>query len=144
MAQPPAVSPGSDPERERISLSEAGGPLDRLREPPTYVQFIGGRMLGWLLAVICGLAAVFLGVWVMTRPSLAQVKALLGPFADPKAVLEALQDLRRDHFDHFSSLFQLLVLSGLVPLFTLLAGYAFGTRERERKPDANGDTEEPT
>ena len=82
---------------------------------------------------MCGLAVLCLIAWWFTRPSPEEAQLLLGTDATPKEILEALRDLRRDHFDQLRELFQLVVLSGLVPLFTLLAGYAFGTREREKQ-----------
>jgi len=75
---------------------------------------------------------LFLIAWWFTRPSIAEVQKMLNDSAEPKEVVELLRNLRRDHFDYFRDLFQLVVLSGLVPLFTLLVGYAFGSREREK------------
>ena len=127
---------------ERVLLSAVEDSRNLAIQPPTYREVVVARLLGRLLYVICALAAVFLGLWTATRPSLAQVGDLLGSSADPKAALDALHNLRRDHFDHFRSLFQLLVLSGLVPLFTLLAGYAFGTREKAQNAQHGGEGEE--
>lgn len=87
-----------------------------------------------MLSVICGLAVAFLVTWWRTRPSIVDVQALFGSSGSAKEVLEALQALRSAHFGELRDLFQIVVLSGLVPLFTLLAGYAFGSRQRDKEP----------
>ncbi len=107
--------------------------VDPIKQPPTWIQQFGGNLASRVLWFVCGLAVLCLIAWWFTRPSLEEAQLLLGTDATPKEILEALRDLRRDHFDQLRELFQLVVLSGLVPLFTLLAGYAFGTREREKQ-----------
>jgi hypothetical protein len=110
-----------------------------LRERPTFTQMFGAQLLRILLLVVCAMVAVFLLAWLFTRSSLAQVQDLLGASSDPTAVLETLRELRRDHFDQVRGLFQLLVLSGLIPLVTLFAGYTFGTRGNDRQPASEDD-----
>ncbi len=105
----------------------------RFYTPPTFEQFHGARLASRVLWFICGLAVIFLGAWWYTRPSLADVQQFLGAAANGKDVLDALQSLRTQHFNEFRDLFQLVVLSGLLPLFTLLAGYAFGARQAEKQ-----------
>lgn len=61
-------------------------------------------------------------------PSLAEIQALFGSSGSYQEVLEALQALRSARFGELRDLFQIVVLSGLVPLFTL---YAFGSRQRD-------------
>jgi hypothetical protein len=126
----------SSPPEESVSLSRMTGDLSTLRERPTFTQMFGARLLRILLWFICGLVVVFLLVWVFTLPTFAQVQAILGSSTDPKTVLETFRELRRDHFEHVQRLFQLLVLSGLIPLVTLFAGYTFGSRESERTSPA--------
>lgn len=118
-------------EERHISLEGISGELPTFREPPSFSEWFGARLASRLLWVICGLAVVFFGFWWLTRPTLAEVRPLAG--SDPKEVLETLRNLQRDHFDQFRDLFQLIVLSGLVPLFTLLVGYVFGARQREKQ-----------
>ena len=105
------------------------GGVKEFREPPTWAQAFSGTLAGRLLSVICGLAIAYLLAWWFTQPTLAEAQQLVSKEAQPKELLETLQALRRDHFDRFRDLFQLVVLSGLMPLFTLLAGHAFGTRQ---------------
>ena len=121
-----------------------GGPLSR-KEAPVTVSSIeqrvspfqprraAARLLSYLLGVVCAIAVAFLAFYWLTRPSLTEVQNIFGPSATPNDVVETLRELRRDHLEQFRDLFQLVVLSGLVPLFTLLAGYAFGTQQREER-----------
>ena len=117
----------TEPEQSQLPL------VDPLKEPPTWIQRLGGNLASRVLWFVCGLSVLFLIAWWFTRPTLAGVQKILGNSATPKDVLEILRSLQRDHFDRFRDLFQIVVLSGLVPLFTLLAGYAFGAREREKR-----------
>src|SRR5262245_59126373 len=99
----------------------------------------GARILNILMGVICSLVVAFLLAWLFTRPTLVHVKNTLGDGADTKVLLEAFRELQRDHFDYFRGLFQLLVLSGLIPLITLFAGYTFGSQTSERRPLSNAE-----
>ena len=124
--------PGGQRDRAVSGLAE---PLGRVSGPPqTYLEQWGVWLAGLVLSVICVLAVAFLVTWWWTRPALAEVQALFGSSGPAKDILEALQALRTAHFAELRDLFQIVVLSGLVPLFTLLAGYAFGSRQRDKEP----------
>lgn len=127
---------------ERVRLSHVTENFATLHERPTFTQMFGARILNILMGVICSLVIAFLLAWLFTRPTLVQVKETLGSTAEPKVVLETFRELQRDHFDYFRGLFQLLVLSGLIPLITLFAGYTFGAQTSERRPSssAGGET----
>jgi hypothetical protein len=137
MAQPPA------PTQERVLLSRMTRTLPSLQEHPTFIQAFGARLLAPLLWIICALVVAFLLAWLITRPTLSQVREILGASAEAKIVLETLRELQRDHFDQFRNLFQLLVLSGLIPLITLFAGYTFGTQEHTRSAAAQDSENAP-
>lgn len=148
--QQDAASSGAD-STEQVSLSSlvAGGSSDQVthtvpvkelassewqgvRERPTFQQLKGARLTEVILWFIAGLIVIFVIGWWLTRPTVADVQTILGEAASGKEKLEALQSLRSEHFNAFRDLFQLAVASVLVPIFTLLAGYAFGSREAER------------
>jgi hypothetical protein len=99
---------------------------------PTFLELSGVWLAGLVLLVICVLGVAFVVTWWWTRPSLTEVQALFGSSGSAKEVLEALRALRSAHFGELRDLFQIVVLSGLVPLFTLLAGYAFGSGQRDK------------
>lgn len=117
----------------QVTLESLSNQLPRLREPPTFQQMEGARLAKLLLWAICLSTVLFLVGWWISRPSIEDVKQILDAAADGKTRLEALQQLRKDHLDMFRDLFQLIVSSILVPLFTLVVGYAFGARQAERK-----------
>jgi hypothetical protein len=130
----PEAPPGERPERtpkKHVSFQWLSGQMPELRELPSFPQVFSAYMARLILVVICLLIAALLVAWWFTRPTLSEVQQILGQSAEAQKVLEAFSELTRDHFDLFRDLFQLVVLSILVPLFTLLAGYAFGSRERE-------------
>ena len=104
-------------------------------ERPTFQQLKGARLTEVILWFIFILIVMFLSGWWFTRPTVADVQTVLGEAANGKEKLEALQTLRNEHFNTFRDLFQLAVASVLMPIFTLLAGYAFGSREAERSGD---------
>jgi hypothetical protein len=114
----------------------------RVQQAPTWVQQVGHDLASRVLWFVCVLAVLFLAAWWFSRPSPEDVKTLLGADATSEQILTTLRELRREHVNNFRDLFQLVVLSGLVPLFTLLAGYAFGSQEREKREQAAENQEE--
>jgi phosphate/sulfate permease len=104
-------------------------------KPKDFQQWIGSKMLTRLLAVICAFALIFVIAWAVTIPKSAEVQLLAGctgtdgKCIDAGKLLEVYSKLRTDHLDQFKSVFQIVVSSTLVPLFTLLAGYVFGKGE---------------
>jgi hypothetical protein len=129
----------ADTARESVQLSRVTRGFPDARERPTFVQLYGVRFLGLLIWVICGLIAAFFATWCLTRPTFTSVQGMFGDAVEPKVVVDTLRELRRDHVDHYRDIFQLLVLSGLVPLVTLFAGYTFGRQESERNTRAETD-----
>lgn len=144
-------SPAESSAPEQVSMTElaAGGAGEQMAEnvplkglakagwggltkQPTFQQLKGARLTEIMLWFIFLLIVIFLVGWWLTRPTVADVQTILGEAASGKEKLEALQSLRSEHFNVFRDLFQLAVASVLVPIFTLLAGYAFGSREAER------------
>ncbi|HEX9731200.1 MAG TPA: hypothetical protein VGG06_04340 [Thermoanaerobaculia bacterium] len=114
-------------------------PPIRTPDPESYLEWSGVRQMTIVLVIICVAVVGFLAAWALTVPTIEDVRALAGGAspADPQAAAELLDGLREGHMSRFRDLFQLLVMSALVPLFTLLAGYVFGksSSERRRKQD---------
>ncbi len=131
-------------ERPHESLTEIRSELPEFRRPSpaSYLEWSGNLLMVILLVVICLFTAAFLALWAWTQPSLSDVAALLKSnpsSADPSSaqtVLETWIQLRREHSERFREMFQLLVASGLIPLFTLLAGYVFGKGQAGSKPES--------
>jgi hypothetical protein len=104
---------------------------------PSYLEWSGTRQMSGVLIIICVVAVGLLITWGSTRPTAAEAKGFAGAAAKPEETLGVLIQLRDEHFENFRDMFQLIVLSGLVPLFTLLAGYVFGKRPEKRADDAH-------
>ena len=138
----PSESQFQPNQKARVPFAGISEEVLGFRERPSFVQWLGGRLASRVLWFVCAMVVAFSGAWWLTRPCLTEVQNILGSSADPKDVVEILRELQRDHFDQFQGLFQLLVLSALVPLFTLLAGYAFGTRQMEKQPGMEEEEEQ--
>lgn len=140
-----------EPVRERKSLTEIADRLPALPRPgpKSFLEWSGTVQMAILLTFICALAAVFLVVWGVTRPTLEDVTALVSAggaeenakAATPEQVAEMMSSLQRDHFEQCRNLFQIVVLSALVPLFTLLAGYVFGKGRAAGEQASEGESE---
>ncbi len=109
-------------------------------KPASYLEWTGVRQMTLVLVLICLVVGGFVLAWSLTQPTLTQAQALAtaGNVTDPQAVVKLLGELRAAHTTQYKEMFQVAVLSGLVPLFTLLAGYVFGRGKAAR---ANGAEE---
>jgi len=101
-------------------------------KPDSYLEWSGLRHMTLLLFVICIVILGFVGGWALTWPTIADAKAIGATSDNPEMLMEILTQLRAEHNESFRDMFQLFVLSGLVPLFTLLAGYVFGKGQAQR------------
>ena len=101
--------------------------------PASFLEWSGVTQMTAVLAVICAVAVGFLLSWAVTQPTLEEARALVGSGQDPQATVQVLTQLREAHTKNHQEMFQAVVLSVLVPLFTLLAGYVFG-RSRATGP----------
>ena len=134
---PPALPPRPAERAEEIYSSFP--PLGP--KPDSYLQWSGSRQMNVLLVVICAMAVLALAAWTFTRPDAVEAVALLGSrdegaaVVNPTEVREVLRELQERHAAQFADLFQMVVMSVLMPLFTLLAGYVFG----RSRPAPGGD-----
>ena len=113
-------------------------------KPKSFVERAGAQHMTILLIVICGAAVLFMIAWAAGRPNQDDVKQFIDAVnaSNPEQAVplkdkfEMLRQLQQDHSEQYRNLFQVVVLSGLVPLFTLLAGYIFGKgQDSETKDD---------
>lgn len=111
-----------------------GSPFAQFPEirPPTAVEAAGLWQMSVVLAVICVVAVGFWVSWMWTQPTSADARQLIGTTETSDAAVEVLIRLRSEHLNEYREMFQMVVLSGLVPLFTLLAGYMFGRGQAAR------------
>ncbi len=89
-------------------------------------------MVGLMIAIVMA-TLVLMGCWIANRPDAAALAGdlRLCPTSQPSAlrpeeVVDLLAKRQSAYDESYRGTFQLLVLSGLVPLFTLMAGYVFG------------------
>jgi hypothetical protein len=111
-----------------------GNPFAQFPEikPPTAAEAAGLWQMSIVLGVICLVTVGFWVSWMWTEPTLADARSLLGTTDPAGTAVEVLLRLRSEHLNQYREMFQMVVLSGLVPLFTLLAGYMFGRGQAAR------------
>ena len=125
------------PERkpEQIFLSQYANETFPYQRKPTFPEVHGARLALIALVVICGISVGLFIAWIVTMPSIGELQAL-GLIANGDTSSEIIRSIRAAHTSTFGELFKNIVLAGLVPLFTLLAGYAFGTSRRASSDSA--------
>ena len=133
MTNEQSESPPRQAAQRTVTLGELSEPLPQIPDPKpgTFAQLLGSRMAVGVLIAICVMTVVIWTAWWFERPTLEQVKALLGTSAAAKEILEAQRQMQTEHLSTFRTLFELTVSSVLLPIFTLAAGYAFGSKARE-------------
>lgn len=99
--------------------------------PPTWLEWFGAQLAFWVLLAIVILVGVFVAIWRGTLPSMNDI-ATATPNKSPAELAEAYTRIRDSHNKWVTEFFQSVVVSTLVPIFTLLAGYAFGTKNSDR------------
>jgi len=90
----------------------------------TLAAFVGGVGGVVILALV--------GKWVASAPKLP----VIPPGADPttvKAMLENYKSLQQIALEPFTTLFDSIVVKVLLPVFTSILGYIFGSRAEEKK-----------
>jgi hypothetical protein len=118
--------------REKESLDNIVGRTPTWRHPPGFVEWLGAKLAIGVLIAIGVMVIGFVGAWWYTLPTFTEVKAALGASSAPaEQVIETFKTLREAHSVQVREFFQLVVTTTLVPLFTLLIGYAFGRQQRE-------------
>lgn len=127
-------SPEQESPKDQKPIFEQFFPPIGTPDPASYLEWSGIRQMTIVLGIICLAVVGFLGAWALTVPTIEDVRALAGGAAldDAQVAAELLNELREGHLNRFREMFQLLVMSALVPLFTLLAGYVFGKSSRAR------------
>ena len=128
----PQTPPKETEEQTRRIFDQSFPKIGRPR-PASFLEWSGVTQMTAVLAVICAVAVGFLLSWAVTQPTLEEARALVGSGQDPQATVQVLTQLREAHTKNHQEMFQAVVLSVLVPLFTLLAGYVFG-RSRATGP----------
>ena len=125
---------GPTPAIRALVAGDSGAPPDGWQvRPTTFLESIGTRMMLGLLVTIMAATVALMVFWVANRPDAAHLLADLRQFPTsqpsalkPEDVVELLAKRQAAYDESYRGTFQLRVMSGLVPLFTLMAGYVFG------------------
>jgi len=134
---PPDQQPPQQGEVIKLDLPDVMAASPTSVAPKSWLEYIGTIQMSGVLLVICGLASYFFRDWRATQPTIQDARTLLGcapnvmNCGEAGKLLETFTQLQNGHTQKFKDIFQLIVLSGLVPLFTLLAGYVFGRKESQ-------------
>jgi hypothetical protein len=97
----------------------------------TFLQRTGLILAGFVGGVSGVVILALVGKWIFYAPKLP----VLQPGADPaavKALLENYKTLQQIALEPFTTLFDSIVVKVLLPVFTSILGYIFGSRTDKR------------
>jgi hypothetical protein len=116
---------------ESVVLAESGTsgdtPVNLRQLTPT--QQAGMWLAAVVGAVIVGVIAIVVTVWFQSAPAVPHLSA-------DKAALDNYKALDGEAFTRVSNLFDLLATKALLPIFSAILGYIFGSREANKSKDA--------
>src|SRR6516162_3376805 len=131
---PPSPKGKRTPETQSSRVEAVVAQLPPIEpRPETWLQKAGVIQMIGLLCAIGVLSLLFLIGWWATLPGPADVQHVLTDITGkaltdlkPDQALDLYTKMRQGHTQQVRDLFQLVVMSAIIPLFTLLAGYVFG------------------
>ncbi len=121
------------PDEQIVSASDilkAAG-ADKPVTEGTFLQRTGLILAGCVGGVAAVVILALVGKWVFYAPKLP----VLQPGADPaavKAMLENYKTLQQIALEPFTMLFDSIVVKVLLPVFTSILGYIFGSRSDKK------------
>ena len=135
----PADARSTNGERQITTIdSLANRLLPPFHSPPSWIEWFGAQLAFWVLVVIGVLVVLFVVIWWVTLPSISDIAKGVDN-TDPARVVEAFNQIRESHTQWVTDFFRSVVVSTLVPIFTLLAGYAFGSQRRGDERGSGND-----
>ncbi len=108
-------------------LKDAGA--DQPVTEGTFLQRTGLILAGFVGGVIAVVILMLVGKWVFSSPKLPPIPSNADP-ATVKAMLENYKALQQITLDPLTALFDSVVVKVLLPVFTSILGYIFGTRDK--------------
>jgi hypothetical protein len=121
------------PDEQIVSASDilkAAG-ADKPVTEGTFLQRTGLVLAGCVGGVAAVVILALVGKWVFYAPKLPVIQ----PGADPaavKATLENYKTLQQIALEPFTTLFDSIVVKVLLPVFTSILGYIFGSRSDKK------------
>ena len=124
------------PDIEKVSPAEILDTQGASRPviPGSYLELVGvqfGIGVGGLIALVI---AILLAYWVSTAPSFSISSASTDP-DKLRQLLEVQKQARDAHLQPITLLFDSIVVKCLLPLFTTILGYIFGSHTVKRSSD---------
>jgi hypothetical protein len=110
----------------------------RFKDAPTFGAYMATQFAGWVLLATCGSVLLLLGYWLWGACSPEEAQRLAAAFGGGASeqqarAAELWKALRMEHASTASEVAKVLIAGVLLPILTLLLGYAFGSREREER-----------
>lgn len=122
------------PDEQIVSASDilkAAG-ADKPVTEGTFLQRTGLILAACVGGVTAVVILTLIGKWVFYAPKLPVIQ----PGADPaavKAMLENYKTLQQIALEPFTTLFDSIVVKVLLPVFTSILGYIFGSRDKKNE-----------
>jgi hypothetical protein len=121
-------------EQEKAVAGGRRGADIQVREPPTYAQWAGFRLLWAVLILIAALLLALLAYLAVVAPRVTDFGVPVT--TDSLALYQRASD---QVFQRVTDLVDQVVIKTLLPVLTLLLGYVFGARVGQSSPPREGD-----
>jgi hypothetical protein len=121
------------PDEQKVSASDilkAAG-ADKPVTEGTFLQRTGLILAGCVGGVAAVVILALVGKWIFYAPTLPVPQAGADPAA-VKAMLENYKTLQQIALEPFTTLFDSIVVKVLLPVFTSILGYIFGSRTNNK------------
>src|ERR1035438_5505665 len=113
------------PDEQRVSASDILKPQERISRSPRELSY-NAQASSWPAVWVASVILALVGKWIFYAPTLPVPQ----PGADPAAVksmLENYKTLQQIALEPFTTLFDSIVVKVLLPVFTSILGYIFGS-----------------
>jgi uncharacterized YccA/Bax inhibitor family protein len=122
------------PAEETVSANEIlrSAGAERPVTGGTFLQRTGLILAGFVGAAGAIVTFALVGKWVFYAPAVPVIQ----PGADPgvvKAIIENYRTLQQIALEPFTSLFDSIVVKVLLPVFTTILGYIFGSQSKKNE-----------
>lgn len=113
---------------EKVDIRHKLGAFETIREPMSEKDWAGIVLAGVVLALIAIFSLILTIYWFRTAPSLES-------FGTPvkQESLQLYKEASNIAFESVYKILDLIVLTVLLPVLTLILGYLFGTRSKKDK-----------
>lgn len=124
------------PDIERVTAKEVlreGGASHPVL-PYTFLQLVGVQLAAGVGGLIALVTLALLGYWAFSAP-LINVGSITADPEKVRQVIEFQKQARDAHLQPIMQLFDSIVMKCLLPLFTTILGYIFGSQAAKQSRD---------